>query len=123
MTEGWQIKEELDHVLDAVIDAATADVPTTVVDLTEAPPRSSASAPATLPGSSDASTTELQVVGDAVVADHTEPHQCGTPVVCHGVRNWARWPGRRRVTRPGARAVGRVKETGGPPRRLTTYDR
>lgn len=34
MTDGWQIKEELDHQLDAVIDAGECgDVPTTVVDL------------------------------------------------------------------------------------------
>ena len=36
MTDGWQIKEELDHQLDAVIDAGECgDVPTTVVDLSE----------------------------------------------------------------------------------------
>src|SRR5699024_12443952 len=34
MTDGWQIKETLDHQLDAVIDAGECgDVPTTVVDL------------------------------------------------------------------------------------------
>ncbi|WP_147917484.1 L-threonylcarbamoyladenylate synthase [Ruania zhangjianzhongii] len=34
MTDGWQIKEELDHQLDAVVDAGECgDVPTTVVDL------------------------------------------------------------------------------------------
>ena len=34
MTDGWQIKEALDHQLDAVIDAGECgDVPTTVVDL------------------------------------------------------------------------------------------
>jgi tRNA threonylcarbamoyl adenosine modification protein (Sua5/YciO/YrdC/YwlC family) len=33
LTQGWQIKEELDHVLDAVIDSGeTGAVPTTVVD-------------------------------------------------------------------------------------------
>jgi tRNA threonylcarbamoyl adenosine modification protein (Sua5/YciO/YrdC/YwlC family) len=36
MTEGWQIKEELDHVIDAVIDAGDCGtVPTTVVDWSE----------------------------------------------------------------------------------------
>jgi tRNA threonylcarbamoyl adenosine modification protein (Sua5/YciO/YrdC/YwlC family) len=35
MTEGWQIKEELDHEVDAVIDSGECGlVPTTVVDLT-----------------------------------------------------------------------------------------
>jgi tRNA threonylcarbamoyl adenosine modification protein (Sua5/YciO/YrdC/YwlC family) len=34
LTQGWQIKEELDHVLDAVVDAGeTVPEPTTVVDL------------------------------------------------------------------------------------------
>lgn len=34
MTDGWQIKEELDHQLDAVVAAGECgDVPTTVVDL------------------------------------------------------------------------------------------
>src|SRR3954469_16160748 len=34
LTQGWQIKEELDHVLDAVIDSGeTGSTPTTVVDL------------------------------------------------------------------------------------------
>lgn len=33
LTQGWQIKEELDHALDAVIDAGeTGSTPTTVVD-------------------------------------------------------------------------------------------
>jgi len=33
MTEGWQIKEELDHVLDAVVDAGDCGTePTTVID-------------------------------------------------------------------------------------------
>ena len=33
MTEGWQIKEQLDHLLDAVIDAGDCGTePTTVVD-------------------------------------------------------------------------------------------
>ena len=53
------------------------------------------------------------MVGDAVVADHTEPPIRGTGGWTHV--ELGRWPGRRRVTRPGARAVGRVKETGGPP--------
>lgn len=36
MTEGWQIKEELDHVVDVVIDAGDCGVePTTVVDWSE----------------------------------------------------------------------------------------
>jgi len=34
MTSGWEIKERLDHVIDAVIDAGEcSEVPTTVVDL------------------------------------------------------------------------------------------
>jgi tRNA A37 threonylcarbamoyladenosine synthetase subunit TsaC/SUA5/YrdC len=33
MTDGWQIKEELDHVIDAVVDAGDCGTePTTVVD-------------------------------------------------------------------------------------------
>ncbi len=33
LTEGWQIKEELDHSLDAILDSGECgDVPTTVVD-------------------------------------------------------------------------------------------
>jgi tRNA A37 threonylcarbamoyladenosine synthetase subunit TsaC/SUA5/YrdC len=33
LTQGWEIKEELDHVLDAVIDSGDCGVePTTVVD-------------------------------------------------------------------------------------------
>ncbi|MBZ2195075.1 L-threonylcarbamoyladenylate synthase [Occultella gossypii] len=36
MTDGWQIKDELDHSLDAVIDSGECgEVPTTVVDLSE----------------------------------------------------------------------------------------
>ncbi|TDE92553.1 threonylcarbamoyl-AMP synthase [Occultella glacieicola] len=36
MTDGWQIKDELDHALDAVIDSGECgEVPTTVVDLSE----------------------------------------------------------------------------------------
>ena len=39
MTEGWQIKEELDSVLDAVVDAGDCGTePTTVVDWTEGAP-------------------------------------------------------------------------------------
>jgi tRNA threonylcarbamoyl adenosine modification protein (Sua5/YciO/YrdC/YwlC family) len=39
MTDGWQIKEELDHLVDAVVDAGeTGLVPTTVVDLSEGYP-------------------------------------------------------------------------------------
>ena len=39
MTEGWQIKEELDHVVDAVIDAGDCGKePTTVVDFSEGYP-------------------------------------------------------------------------------------
>lgn len=33
MTQGWQIKDELDHVLDAVIDSGECGTePTTVID-------------------------------------------------------------------------------------------
>lgn len=39
MTDGWQIKEELDHVLDAVVDAGDCGTePTTVVDFSEGYP-------------------------------------------------------------------------------------
>jgi len=39
MTEGWQIKEELDHVIDAVVDAGDCGTePTTVVDWSEGHP-------------------------------------------------------------------------------------
>jgi tRNA threonylcarbamoyl adenosine modification protein (Sua5/YciO/YrdC/YwlC family) len=39
MTDGWQIKEELDHVIDAVVDAGdTGTEPTTVVDWSEGYP-------------------------------------------------------------------------------------
>ncbi|GCD19213.1 L-threonylcarbamoyladenylate synthase [Cellulomonas algicola] len=39
LTDGWQIKEELDHVVDAVVDAGDCGtVPTTVVDWTEDAP-------------------------------------------------------------------------------------
>ena len=39
MTDGWQIKEELDHVVDAVIDSGECgSEPTTVVDLSEGVP-------------------------------------------------------------------------------------
>ena len=34
LTQGWEIKERLDHVLDAVVDSGECGVePTTVVDL------------------------------------------------------------------------------------------
>jgi len=40
MTEGWQIKEELDHLLDAVVDAGDCGTePTTVVDWSEGYPQ------------------------------------------------------------------------------------
>lgn len=36
LTEGWQIKEELDHALDAILDSGVSgNMPTTVVDLSE----------------------------------------------------------------------------------------
>lgn len=36
MTQGWEVKEELDHVLDAVVEAGeTGAEPTTVVDLSD----------------------------------------------------------------------------------------
>jgi tRNA threonylcarbamoyl adenosine modification protein (Sua5/YciO/YrdC/YwlC family) len=39
MTDGWQIKEELDHVVDAVLDAGDCGTePTTVVDWTQGYP-------------------------------------------------------------------------------------
>ena len=39
MTEGWQIKEELDNAVDAVIDAGdVVDAPTTVVDFSSGAP-------------------------------------------------------------------------------------
>ena len=39
MTEGWQIKEELDHLVDAVVDAGDCGLePTTVVDWSEGYP-------------------------------------------------------------------------------------
>ncbi len=39
MTQAWQIKEDLDHVLDAVVEAGDAGrEPTTVVDLSEGEP-------------------------------------------------------------------------------------
>ncbi len=40
MTEGWQVKEELDHLLDAVVDAGDCGTePTTVVDWSEGYPQ------------------------------------------------------------------------------------
>ena len=39
MTQGWEIKETLDHVVDAVVDSGEGGVePTTVVDLSEGEP-------------------------------------------------------------------------------------
>ncbi|MDP3968588.1 MAG: L-threonylcarbamoyladenylate synthase [Nocardioides sp.] len=39
MTQGWEIKEELDHLVDAVLDAGECGAePTTVVDLSEGAP-------------------------------------------------------------------------------------
>ncbi len=39
LTDGWQVKEELDHVVDAVVDAGECgSVPTTVVDWSEGAP-------------------------------------------------------------------------------------
>ena len=39
MTEGWQIKEELDNQLDAVVDSGDCGLdPTTVVDFTDGYP-------------------------------------------------------------------------------------
>jgi len=40
MTDGWQIKEELDHVIDAVVDSGDCGMePTTVVDWSEGYPK------------------------------------------------------------------------------------
>jgi tRNA threonylcarbamoyl adenosine modification protein (Sua5/YciO/YrdC/YwlC family) len=40
LTQGWEIKERLDHVLDAVVDAGDCGtVPTTVVDLSQPEPQ------------------------------------------------------------------------------------
>lgn len=38
MSDGWEVKERLDHLVDAVIDGETGTEPTTVVDLSEAEP-------------------------------------------------------------------------------------
>ncbi len=39
LTQGWEIKERLDHVLDAVLDSGDCGtVPTTVVDFSEGEP-------------------------------------------------------------------------------------
>jgi len=38
MTEGWQIKDELDQLLDAVIEGEAGSLPTTVVDFTSGLP-------------------------------------------------------------------------------------
>ena len=39
MTQGWEIKERLDHQLDAVIDGECGTEPTTVVDLSDEEPQ------------------------------------------------------------------------------------
>ena len=36
MSDGWEVKERLDHLVDAVIDGQTSTEPTAVVDLSEA---------------------------------------------------------------------------------------
>ncbi len=38
MTDGWEVKERLDHVIDAVIDGTTGTEPTTVVDFSSGEP-------------------------------------------------------------------------------------
>ena len=38
MSDGWEVKERLDHLVDAVIDGQTGTEPTTVVDLSESDP-------------------------------------------------------------------------------------
>lgn len=38
LTEGWAVKEELDHLLDAVIEGEAGSLPTTVVDLSSGVP-------------------------------------------------------------------------------------
>ena len=38
MSDGWEVKERLDHVVDAVIDGTTGTDPTTVVDFSEGEP-------------------------------------------------------------------------------------
>ncbi len=39
MTDGWRVKDELDHWVDAVIDAGECgSEPTTVVDFSDGPP-------------------------------------------------------------------------------------
>jgi tRNA A37 threonylcarbamoyladenosine synthetase subunit TsaC/SUA5/YrdC len=39
LTQGWEIKERLDHVLDAVLDSGDCgEVPTTVVDFSSGAP-------------------------------------------------------------------------------------
>ncbi len=38
MSDGWEVKERLDHVVDAVIDGEAGTEPTTVVDLAEGEP-------------------------------------------------------------------------------------
>ena len=39
MTDGWQVKEELDHVVDAVVDSGDVGMePTTVIDWSDGYP-------------------------------------------------------------------------------------
>jgi tRNA threonylcarbamoyl adenosine modification protein (Sua5/YciO/YrdC/YwlC family) len=38
LTEGWAVKDELDHLLDAVIEGEAGSLPTTVVDLSSGAP-------------------------------------------------------------------------------------
>lgn len=38
MSDGWEVKERLDHLVDAVIDGEAGTEPTTVVDLSEGDP-------------------------------------------------------------------------------------
>ena len=53
MTQGWEIKERLDHLVDAVIDSGECgEEPTTVVDFSNGAPVVVRVAPATRPGSS-----------------------------------------------------------------------
>ncbi len=38
MSDGWEVKQRLDHLVDAVVDGQTGTEPTTVVDLSETEP-------------------------------------------------------------------------------------
>ena len=38
MSDGWEVKERLDHLVDVVIDGEAGTEPTTVVDLSEGDP-------------------------------------------------------------------------------------